>query len=272
MNGLIEASTKGAFLASAPLTDGRAELELARSPDDIEVVLRFRSTTDGLQADEPANVFIPKAGAHLPQLAAKVAAMAGFLAWLVYAWLGRTKTAAPPGPEISGRPELEVRRATPGPISGSVVAAHTGAGIAQALITLLVVKPTGRSPLETVKSNEHGIFQLESRSDISKLLKLHVESEGYDHFEAALGGSNVRVQLIALRRAALVQFIRWAERRSGWFRGQIPTPLGAVDAARRRKDFRAADWAARTSTVVYSPETVTQRTVRELSSSSDIDV
>ncbi len=254
-SGGVEARVEETVVGAAPLEQGRAGVLVSfASLGRKEALLTFRYVPDApwrIAGDE-LRLVLPLRGPSPWKGAAVMAVGFGVLAWLIFERVrpGRTHRveAAVVAESIEARVERVASTTAVGGWHGTVRDAHDGAAIAGA--RLAVCRPGFQSSevVVTAQSDECGEFTFEGlegrRGD-----RLVVESEGHTRLERPLpSAGELRVALIARRRALLARLVEWA-RRAGppFYVSPEPTP-GHVH---RVASGRIARWAKAVERAAY---------------------
>jgi hypothetical protein len=249
--GWVDASSGGQALASSPLTNGVANLQLALPVPAASVLVRYHS-------DDPW--WLPGAALSI-DLETPAPAEPARWPWLVLlAPVGYVCVRALERPGVR-KPRRSARRATPQPSAaalravppapasgwaGNVTDAHDGRAIAgahvQAALPSLRDQPLGVSTL----TDAAGYFVLPALPEpIPEGAQLLVLAPLHSDFQRALPPQGrVDVTLTSRRRALLGRLVRWAKAAGPpWHRSAEPTPGEVLDVALRRGDPKAARWA-----------------------------
>lgn len=269
--GSIELSSSGVPIATVPLQQGRAPVQLFLDPSSERAQLlraRFIPSSPEWLPGAPLDFAVPLPKPSPWARLLFVGAALLLAGWLIRAWLrpGRTEPQAssPQRPFLPGKKTVDILDQPPAGVgwSGAVLDAHDGAPIASATVSVLMPSFTENPVNLTATTDELGSFHITpdaaTQDMISHMegLRLRVESPWHSRLEQSIPkAATLRIAMVSRRRWLLDQLVQWSERRGKpWASPGGATPAHIAQVAAEQQQREAEIWARRTEQAAYSAE------------------
>lgn len=251
VDGIVEATSAGAHLTSAPVQEGRAHLIIERASTAQEVVLSFLPASPAYVVPPGLRLEVRERRLGLRWITIHSALLSLFCAWIVYAWLKpRPKQAASDIPPR--RPFVQGNGREGDRISGRVRDAHTGELLPGVRLTLELPGVSESLEKEVTVSDMEGHFEFQTRLRTSEHLRLHAAASGYLSLRAPALGGEITVHMSELRREIVRRLIDWAKRAGPpWSLASPPTALEVEKMARVLGHPKEETWASRIADLAY---------------------
>ena len=258
-DGVVEAAVAELGLGTAPVHDGRAELELtlgAEAGPRVTVSFRYLPSAPCWAPGPPLSVAVELAPeSRFGAVAWSVLVLAAAI-WTVQSWR-RARRKVEPAEAAAGAPlapgvhVVRPSRKRDG-WSGTVVDAHEGTPLAAAEI---VVLGPGSRELGRAATDAQGRFALrlgEPAADAEIVASCRTHSS---ERRALPAPGTLRIALVTRRRSVLRRFVGWARARGApYFMPPEPTPADVRRMA--AGDPPVARWASEVEAVAFGPDEV----------------
>ncbi len=247
--GAVEALASGASVASVPLRDGRAVLEVPVDPGalgEAAITLRFLPASPYLRAGRALDVRVAVSPPSAVLRTTLLALVIRTLAWALSGWKRSRERPAPAAPPARALPPgvhvLEAGHER-GDLHGRVVDAHDGVALANVELVVRAPAIDGDGVVARTLSGSDGTFAfglerghdtlwLEASVSTHSAVKRHLPS-----------GGRLVVALSTRRRSLLARLVSWTRGAGRPFdRTREPTPAQVMAVAGERDDVR--QWAA----------------------------
>ncbi len=262
--GSVEALSSGRSIASSPVRDGRATLNLtlAGDPGPARVSLRFLPSSPAWLASANLELDVPvPPPSPLGRVLLLVCAV-GICAWLVRAWyrpgrrevVSRERTSIP-----SGMPMLELISAAPDGSGwrGRVLDAHDGSPVQNAVITLLIPAFSSNSVAANARTDAAGEFEL-GHVDYAGAegSRFRIEAEWHTTLERPVPRpGSIAISMVSRRRSLVERLVKWTQRKGRpWSSDGGATPRHVIGVAESRANPEVARWASAVEQAAYGPQ------------------
>ncbi|MEM1029430.1 MAG: hypothetical protein AAGN82_03725 [Myxococcota bacterium] len=261
--GVVEAWLGETSVGSGDVVDGSSNLVVTLDPELSDVValsIRYLPASPFFRSGVPLTVEVPIAPPSIALRMFLTSVVLGAAAWIVASW--RRSKHAPPPRELrpAASPGVHVVETTSGAgrrWSGTVVDAHDGTFVADALVRVRAPSLDDDDVVVACRTDSRGTFtfELDARPVGAELA---VEGRLHTAVRQSLPSPGVlRVALVTRRRSLLQSLVRWVERRGPPYPNRseaTPEEVAAVARTHRRPDVAA--WADAMEAVAFGPEEV----------------